>query len=904
MAICKNFKYTARPDGGYNCETEMIAIGEVIESIKSTRKGVKDKDGEFKEVDEIEIFLEKILTYNDLADYVKNDSGWGSKAFWMDPLGITGFRKRKAKEKAALEQGIIEDLPQVDDDSEPTLYPWVLDGNTKLKNENGEALDNDFKGCYIRWDALAHLFNVRFTPKNEKDGSPMFVIQTNTIVNEDKPVEKQNGKRIKPLLYNKYQDPIQKKYPSMKKIDLDISLDPSVGLLPHQLDELKAKNHNLGRLILGVCAWGFAPTAGIGASIIAQEIRKMTEDPIPKDIEDRMIGKVYFNVQRLLDTYKSMRYDSEGMTIKDFNLYDYIKKIWDQLDDACAGTHNFELVTDHERPNIIKVIDLSFGAGSEESLDLEKIVELNIQSNDSIVRDFSYHTSIPSAMTATIAVAAQSPNDIDSIEQTSFAALHKAIKNRFTVPDEPPQKLTKEQKEEKAEKEKEEKEAAIEKYEEMVEVYKEGMLFLKEYSIEILEGDYQKIKDSGEAKSQKIINTAKSVLRKTIEAAEYIVKHHDGRQGHKGKPRKLKRNPNSSAIIPLKFQATLDGMGGIIIGNVFQIKKSRLPRGYKEASVAFVVTGESQSISPGGDWTTTITGQMILLPPTKGKGNKKGEEGDGGEGGGTGDYENNTNKVAETPTEPTTDTSSEGNTEQQNKLEQQSKCPDGQHWDEELKTCVMDDVDVEEDKDKDFTGYDEWKQTTLKYSENFGFLNYYQNEFVVNSNEGRYQEVKKGNIGTIEIVNTGDLLFSNSMGYIKNQKVLAINASKQYKGAHFMDRLKEEFGEKGAIGSGTSNVILRFDDVKKYHDEAISKKQNASHIKKYYDGIMKEAKINPFIIKGVHAERKKAPAGGWPKDKVPPGQDPNADIIKRDEIEYNIPIDPSLIKDFEPYTDI
>ena len=33
-------------------------------------------------------------------------------------------------------------------------------------------------------------------------------------------------------------------------------------------------------------------------------------------------------------------------------------------------------------------------------------------------------------------------------------------------------------------------------------------------------------------------------------------------------------------------------------------------------------------------------------------------------------------------------------------------------------------------------------------------------------------------------------------------------------------------------------------------------------------------------------------------------QDPNADIIKRDEIEYNIPIDPSLIKDFEPYTDI
>ena len=32
IGYCKNFNYTLRSDGGYNCETEIIAKGEVIES--------------------------------------------------------------------------------------------------------------------------------------------------------------------------------------------------------------------------------------------------------------------------------------------------------------------------------------------------------------------------------------------------------------------------------------------------------------------------------------------------------------------------------------------------------------------------------------------------------------------------------------------------------------------------------------------------------------------------------------------------------------------------------------------------------------------------------------------------------------------------------------------------------
>ena len=56
----------------------------------------------------------------------------------------------------------------------------------------------------------------------------------------------------------------------------------------------------------------------------------------------------------------------------------------------------------------------------------------------------------------------------------------------------------------------------------------------------------------------------------------------------------------------------LDGISGIVIGNVFKLNKSRLPKSYNDAKIAFVVFGEEQTIN-NQDWTTTITGQVILL---------------------------------------------------------------------------------------------------------------------------------------------------------------------------------------------------------------------------------------------------------------------------------------------------
>ena len=56
----------------------------------------------------------------------------------------------------------------------------------------------------------------------------------------------------------------------------------------------------------------------------------------------------------------------------------------------------------------------------------------------------------------------------------------------------------------------------------------------------------------------------------------------------------------------------LDGISGIVIGNVFNLDQSRLPKSYKNSGVSFIVTGEQQEIN-GQDWTTSITGQTVLI---------------------------------------------------------------------------------------------------------------------------------------------------------------------------------------------------------------------------------------------------------------------------------------------------
>ena len=60
---------------------------------------------------------------------------------------------------------------------------------------------------------------------------------------------------------------------------------------------------------------------------------------------------------------------------ENFNLFNYIDTIWKDVNTACGNTHNFELLTELERPNVVKIADMTFQA---EALPPEKLFEFKI----------------------------------------------------------------------------------------------------------------------------------------------------------------------------------------------------------------------------------------------------------------------------------------------------------------------------------------------------------------------------------------------------------------------------------------------------------------------------------------------------------------------------------------------
>ena len=290
--------------------------------------------------------------------------------------------------------------------------------------------------------------------------------------------------------------------------------------------------------------------------------------------------------------------------------------------------------------------------------------------------------------------------------------------------------------------------------------------------------------NQGNAKESNEISKQKQNLKSIINQITKLETRHltdglyaDGTGFIKGD---VKRKPTQqvSDIIPLKFNAQLDGIGGIVIGNVFKVNPSRLPAAYRKTEgrhILFITMAEDQKITSGQDWTTTISGQLTIIAPDVDKqatGTKIKRDGTGGNGGGSGQAGAvaavAAAKYETTKTETVEEIKVEEKTPEQEQLEQQDRCAPGQYFDEELQTCVTE-MTADVNEEKSLVGYEDWKKTFFKYLENVGYIDYYIDRiggYKLDANGGpRYNRKTTGD-GSEIITNTGDKLFTSAMGFM------------------------------------------------------------------------------------------------------------------------------------------
>ena len=636
MGYCKNFSYTARPDGGFDCETQIIAKGEIIESLRETEDYINDA-GKKASYEGEKPALETLLT--NLKNY-------------HNPAHNPNLKKKGkhyASDKDREAQKNIRGYLGVE-----LTHPWVLPKNTeyirnKLMEGQNPEINPERIGSYqsfTRWDAFCHALN-KLAPKGES-GTPLYEF---TTFNAEKEFDSESGPEIKPLTYNKgylflenepYNLRTSSPYPSVETVGAplkadylhleaaDMSSSPNVCMLSHQFFAHVATNKTG---YLNKLAEKYIDTETPGGGGEASEF--LTHDKLKAMYSKRFrnfrdvssnhkyaIGGIYINNNFMLETFQSLYYDDEGNPNKDFSIFKFIEEIWEGVN-GCSDNHNFKLNTEN-RPEgvLIRIIDMKNVDGTE--IDLENVHELKVLSPDSTVRNVNYNTTLPSSLSATIAIAAQAPDNVDELDKVTFGALNKNTTDRFN------DFSQKSPSNDQINKWNQRFDSALEDLALGIYIgYGDGTniragLLSRAMLFDFLTEDYAnhqtgKGSDDDNAEADKNLSVLNKCQLKVNKAINILRNSYasDGDEAlgankyYRGQI--LPSTGTQSSIIPLKFNCLMDGIGGLIIGNVFKLPKDKLPVGYQGDDIYFIVMGEEQKITSGQDWTTTISGHLILL---------------------------------------------------------------------------------------------------------------------------------------------------------------------------------------------------------------------------------------------------------------------------------------------------
>ena len=245
IGYCKNFNYTLRSDGGYNCETEIIAKGEVIESLKTEQVVVNTGTSRTR----IELLLGEIIQHADgyagandgAEDAYEAGEGFQSLAEKLDLTGVENLSPWILSEGPGSFQ-TEEFQANIRD-----MNGWCLGatgGDQDLEDAEGFFTGNRRNSTsWIRWDAFCHLLNKYAIPHT--DEGPLFKIQCHHIQKEDT-----NNPSLDPLLYIDLTNDLMVNYineikgedengtttqDSLNWAVSDISYNPEICMLPHNL---------------------------------------------------------------------------------------------------------------------------------------------------------------------------------------------------------------------------------------------------------------------------------------------------------------------------------------------------------------------------------------------------------------------------------------------------------------------------------------------------------------------------------------------------------------------------------------------------------------------------------------------------------------------------------------------
>jgi len=280
------------------------------------------------------------------------------------------------------------------------------------------------------------------------------------------------------------------------------------------------------------------------------------------------IANIYVNINFLYSQAISRNVASNDTQNKSvISIREYLQGILREIQNSLGNINNFDLQVDN-RNAIGRIIDINYTEEPTEDLFLLQIHNLN-----SIVRSYSFQSKIFPEMGSIIAISAQDVTGIGKLgyDNATLVAWNNGIVDRL-IPKRDFTSLIKLDKED------------------------NPVTFIYPFLTKMY--DYFQA-TQGRAKDN--LSFAYGGLNFAYrDFLAYLAR--------------IDERNNFKAIIPTELSVTLDGIGGIVIGNIFTINQDIIPKGYKSTSdrrVAYIVTRIEHTIQDN-DWTTTLKAYPII----------------------------------------------------------------------------------------------------------------------------------------------------------------------------------------------------------------------------------------------------------------------------------------------------
>lgn len=556
----KNYSWKARTDGGYDCTVTVISIGEILESLK--------------------------------ISYAQSDSQITRNGVFVKELkeiGITlpfstdsNLSKSHSQNKFA---GVINELYLImSKDSSPYKLEdfksksiTLSDGVTydffrfdiTVANQPQQVAKSDFnnnKQIYITLESLTKLINKHIT-LHDQNGNPVVELSTTEGDHMSNPGN--------PLL-------------CLGSV-FQVSTNPFTCQIKNNAYE--------NPINLGYDEGTFGDFSTIVRIIQGLEKPYWYKDDFTKT-QLGIIGNIYVNLSYIYSLITSE--DLEKQDKKEKNeiiLFDFLKNMLNEINTSIGNVANLDVFIDPQDSKA-RIIDVNY-ADEKSRIDVwNNCFTFEVQNTKSIIRNYSFESQIFPEQSTIIAIGAQAQGGALGENVETLIDFNQKLIDRIIVKKITPVGTTKT--DEDPDKE-----------------LKEKLKNLKE-NFSVINGYFNQIDPDwyeswfglfGGAGDFDISEGAKysSALRDII---NFFTTY-------------LKVDIKNRGIIPTKLSLEIDGIGGLIIGNMFRIPEDITPRGYKGGAdepgvkIAYVVTGLGHSVK-NNDWVTNIDAQFVEMDEPRG----------------------------------------------------------------------------------------------------------------------------------------------------------------------------------------------------------------------------------------------------------------------------------------------